>query len=233
MNPINRPVFVFLVVGLFCFWLAGCGSGTGSTSITPTLPFTETMISNNQFVDSLSGSLLTFNSEGTFTDAVINADTGTGSTSTGTWSINSSGQLVAGNSTYSQFYGSTLANGLFYSEVNTDGTTNTGTLYLVTSNGFTSAVLSGNTFKDSNGGGTLTFNANGSFTSSEFASTNMTWTIINGQLFIKNAGLSGTGTSIITLLSGATTSGLNYCSINSDGSNPIGTLTLVSPATAS
>jgi hypothetical protein len=231
MNLINRPVFVFLAVGLLCFWLAGCGSGTNSTSTTPTLPFTATMISNNQFVDSASGNLFTFNSEGTFTDAVINTDTGTGSTSTGTWSVNSGGQLVAGDSTYSLLYGSTLTDGLFYSEVNADGTTATGTLYLVTANGFTSAMLSGNTFKDSNGGGTLTFNANGSFTSSAFTSTNATWTIINGQLFIINTGLSGTGTSIITLLSGTLTSGLNYISTNSDGSNPSGTLTLASQTT--
>jgi hypothetical protein len=225
MNLINRPVFVSLVVGLFCFWLAGCGSGTGSTTVTPTLAFTETLISNNQFVDSLTANLLTFNSDGTFTD--------TGSTSTGmTWSINSSGQLIAGASTFSLQYGSTLTNGLFYSEVNTDGTTNSGTLYLVTSNGFTSAMLSGNTFKDSNGGGTLTFNANGSFTSTEFTSTNMAWTInSNGQLVINNTGLSGAGTSTITLLSGTTTSGLNYFSLNSDGSSPLGTFTLVSPAT--
>lgn len=95
--------------------------------------------------------------------------------------------------------------------------------------GFTTAMLSGKTFYDSNGG-VVTFNSNGTFYRSTSSATNMTWSInSNGQILV----VSGSGIVTATLTSGSLSTGLNYSVSNTDGTTNIGTLVLaIAPATS-
>lgn len=92
-------------------------------------------------------------------------------------------------------------------------------------NGFTTAMLSGKTFTDSNGA-IRKFNSNGTFYQSTSSTTNMTWSInSNGQILV----VGGSGTATVTFISGSLSTGLNYSVLNTDGTTNTGTLV---PATA-
>ncbi len=199
--------------------MAGCGGGGGGTA-TPNVPattsFTPAMISGKTFTDS-AGSFLTFNSNGTFLKS-------NNSTPNMTWSINTSGQLVvvAGSSTgTATLLSGSLAKGLNYSMLNSDGSTNAGTLTVSTTTGFTPAMISGKTFTDS-AGSFLTFNSNGTFLKSNNSTPNMTWSIHSGQIVL----IAGNNAEILTLLSGSLAKGLYYSDLHADGSTSTGTLTL-------
>lgn len=91
--------------------------------------------------------------------------------------------------------------------------------------GFTTAMLSGNTFNDSNGA-ILTFNTNATFLDSHESTTNMKWSINSkGQILV----VDGSYTTTVTFISGSLSTGLNYSVLNSDGTTNTGTLV---PATA-
>jgi hypothetical protein len=189
--------------------------------------FTTAMLSGKTFAYTII-----VGNPGTIT---LNADysgtsTKTGSgTSNGIWSINSSGQLIFNNQSQGVINTITIVSGnatqgWTCSIQDSIGTNSTMTLVPTTPvSGFTTAMLSGKSFTDSNDGSILTFSSNGTFLKSS-SSTPMTWSInSSGQIVV----VVGNSTGTATLLSGSLSSGLNYYMVNPDGTTSTGTLSTI------
>jgi hypothetical protein len=200
---------ILAVLSLTLLLLAGCGGGSDSSPAVTGTAFTANQVSGKTFAyASATGSAgtLAFNADGTWSTTI-----GT-STFSGTWSVNASGKLVCvttsgGNhtNTYTLLIND-AANTLSTSvvEVNPADPANPATYSATLTAAFTPQQVSGKAFAYSSASGStgmLTFNANGTWSTTIGTSTfSGTWSVNAGGKLVCVTTAGGNHTNTYTLL---------------------------------